>query len=157
SLVPRPRRVADDGGPGEEEAVVAMRLDRDAEIARRQAAVGCRDAAPDIVAEELRHGLIGGSGGTGRHESTGNERPRNDLARHEPLLRARGRNAALQVLRQAQRVVDRGVDVARLDRVADAVEDIAALGVAYETLRLVGDEGVVIDLAAIARGRLQRE
>src|SRR5438034_11590575 len=61
------------------------------------------------------------------------------------------------ILRQTQRVVDRGVDVARGDGVADAVERVAPGGIADDGLRTVGDEGGVIDLAAIARSRLQPE
>src|SRR5437667_8360082 len=61
------------------------------------------------------------------------------------------------VLRQPQRVVDRGVNVARGDGVADAVERIEPCGIADDSLRTAGDEGGVIDLAAIARSRLQPE
>ena len=58
---------------------------------------------------------------------------------------------------QPQRVVDRGVGVARGDRVADAEELEGALRVDPDRLRPAGDESGVIDGAAVQRKRLQRE
>ena len=60
----------------------------------------------------------------------------------------------LNVLHQAYRVVDGGVDVAARDGVADAEEAIAPLMVAHDRLRPVREQRVVVDFAEIASSRL---
>src|SRR5579875_3887418 len=58
---------------------------------------------------------------------------------------------------EAQRVVNRSVDIARGDRVADAEQPIEALIVANERLRPRREQSLLIDLAEVDRARLQRK
>src|SRR4051794_4777249 len=55
-----------------------------------------------------------------------------------------------QPLAQPHRVVDRGVDVAGGDGVADAVEEVGAVGVGRQLGGGALDEAVEVDLAAVA-------
>src|SRR3546814_3489468 len=63
----------------------------------------------------------------------------------------------LDILAQAQRVVDGGVDVTAGDHVADAVEAEAAVRVAALILRPAGDHRLVVDGSKILAQRLQFE
>ena len=58
---------------------------------------------------------------------------------------------------QAQRIINRGMDVARGDRVAYAVELVGAARVRLDRLRTLRDQRGVIDFAEVSRARLQLE
>ncbi len=63
----------------------------------------------------------------------------------------------LKIHGKPERLVNGSVNVARRDRVADAIKQIAALRVADDVLWAILDQGVVVDLAKVARTRLERE
>src|SRR5439155_12326814 len=60
------------------------------------------------------------------------------------------RSRPSKALAQPQRVVDRGVDVAGGDGVADTVEEVGAVGVGRQLGGVALDEAVEVDLAAVA-------
>src|SRR5215470_12913367 len=62
-----------------------------------------------------------------------------------------------EILREPQSLVDGRVDIARGDRVADPVKRIAAVRIPDEALSAIGDQSLVVDLAEVARARLERE
>ncbi len=53
----------------------------------------------------------------------------------------------LQVLREPQSIVNRCMDVARGDGIANPIERIVTLQVAVDILRFILDQGAIIDLA----------
>src|SRR5207248_11388380 len=57
----------------------------------------------------------------------------------------------LEILAQAERVVDGGVDVARGDRIADAIGMELAWRIAARRLRPSGDQRLGVDFAATER------
>src|SRR5262245_58346922 len=73
------------------------------------------------------------------------------------ITRAEQDGGALERHRQAARLVDRGVDVAARDRVADPKQLIGPVGIGDDLLLPTAKVGIEVDLAAIGGSRSQVE